>query len=106
MLDLIYPQTQYVFRAAVLEDRIRSILRMRWFSDQELIDEETRVAICQILFELSKLNKEHFDGQVAIQRQLDALHQTILCRTELAVFSEQFVKFTSGPGDNFGTWAI
>jgi len=106
MYDPNHPQTQYVFRAAALEDRIRSILNMCWFSDQKMIDEETKVAICEVIFELSKLNAEYFGGQVAIQRQLDALHQTILCETELAVFCEQFGKFTCGPGDNFGTWAI
>lgn len=107
MLDLDNPKTEYIFKAAVLEDQIRDVLtRMQGQEeDREQIDALKAEITDSILPELHQLNQDHFESCQAITTALEKLESTIKNQDLQASWAE-FNQFSDSMGDNFGTCFI
>lgn len=104
MLNHHDPETQYVFRAAALEDYIRAYLVAARGGDSADHESRYQNIISRVIPELRRVNSEHFGASKGISDSLDAL-ETAITLNDLDLSWELFDKLT-GLGDNFGTWAI
>lgn len=106
MLDPRDPQSEHVFHAAALEERIRAHLAaiQRDIGGHDM-EWRYREIIEGIIPELRRLNEEHFDSSAGITRQLAAL-EAAAGRHDIEQAWSLFIAFAESPGENFGTWAI
>lgn len=106
MLDLRDPLTQYVFRAAALEDEIRAhLVAVRRGGDGADHESRYQNIISRVIPDLRRLNSEHFGASQGISDSLDAL-ETAITLNDLDLSWKLFFKLAEAPGENFGTWAI
>lgn len=105
MLDLDNPKTEYIFKAAVLEDQIRDVLSQMQEQGPEQQDELRAEITDTILPELHQLNHDHFDSSPVITAALDKLAATIE-REDLDTCWVEFSHFSDSMGDNFGSCFI
>lgn len=106
MLNLDDPQSEYIFKASGIEDRIRAeLLLMRDAKGSaELIGREEE--ICLVLIpQLHQLNQQHFGDSPKIRQTIQALEQAV-GRLDHARAWNCFLALAEHPGDNFGTWMI
>ncbi|WP_159567513.1 hypothetical protein [Budvicia diplopodorum] len=105
MLDLDNPKTEYIFKAAVLEDQIRDVLSQMQDRGPEQQDELKADITDRILPELRQLNQDHFDSCPEIAAALEKLAVTVKNEDLDACWAE-FSHFSDSMGDNFGSCFI
>ena len=106
MLNLDDPQSEFIFEASAIEDRIRAelLLMQGAKGSAELIGREE--VICLVLIpKLHQLNEQHFGDSPKIRQTIQALEQAV-GRLNHAQTWECFLALAEHPGDNFGTWMI
>ncbi|RDH43708.1 hypothetical protein [Zooshikella ganghwensis] len=105
MLDFESPNTDYIFKAAALEDRIRALLvqiKSTPGTNQSSAREEI---VDRWIPELRALNRESFGNHPGINATLGNLEYSV---NELSLEEcwQAFLLLAEQPGENFGTWAI
>lgn len=96
------PKTEYIFKAAVLEDQIREILNQTQDMPPEQANELMAQITDEVIPQLRQLNDEHFDNNPAINASLDEIAQAIV-KQDLEACREAFTHFSDNMGENFGT---
>lgn len=108
MLNLDDPLTSYVFKAAIIEDKIsKSLQAMRNAKGAaELIGHQEQIQFVLTL-ELLELNKNHFRNLPGINNNVMGLRDAV-GRLDYGQAQEYLDNLTGmrKHGENFGTWAI
>ena len=106
MLDLHDPQTQHIFRAAIVEDEIRAhLVAIRQGGDRTERASRYQDIVSRIIPELRRLNDGHFNASRGITKLLDDLESSV-AQQDLDLCWKRFYALAESPGDNFGTWTI
>lgn len=106
MLNLDDPQSEYIFAASAIEDRIRAELLLMHDAkgSAELIGREEQ--ICLVLIpRLHQLNQQHFGDSPKIRQTIQALEHAVRGADHVRAWN-CFLTLAEHPGDNFGTWMI
>lgn len=102
MLNLNDPQSEFIFKASRLQERIRPIILEAGRNNRNLNGKEQQ-EISIILLELRKLNEDHFGASEEIQETLDRLENTIMANDSIEWIWEAFMDLSERSGGNFGT---
>jgi len=100
------PDSQYIFQAAAIEDKIRAeLLAMQSATGSaELIGRQETVTL-MLIPQLLELNKTFFNHSSKIENTILQL-QNAVNKLNHAQAWECFLNLAERPGNNFGTWAI
>ncbi len=106
MLNLNDPQSEFIFQASAVEERIRTelLLMQDAKGSAELIGRQE--AICfELIPQLHWLNAQHFGDSPKIRQTIQALEQAV-GRLDHPRAWKCFLALAEHPGDNFGSWMI
>jgi hypothetical protein len=101
-----HPESQYIFRASAIEDKIRTeLLAMQSATGSaELIGRQETVVLV-LIPQLIELNKNHFNHSAKIENTILQLRDAVNKLDHTQAW-ECFLNLAERCGDNFGTWAI
>ncbi len=106
MLNLDDPQSEYIFQASAIEDRIHAelLLVRDAKSSENSSGWEDRICL-ELTPRLHSLNEQHFRNSPKIRQTIQALEQAVR-RSDHARAWKCFLALAEHRGDNFGTWMI
>lgn len=99
------PDTQYVFQASEIQEKIREHLHGIKNANLAEINMRYEEIINNQIPALRKLNDAHFGASKGIKQMLEEL-SFFAKQKNLPQCWKKFTALADLPGDNFGTWAI